>query len=32
MGEANFAGAGSSPALSEREKREVAAVCGHWKE
>ena len=28
----NFAGDGSSPVLSEREKREVAAGCGHEEE
>ena len=31
-GEVNFVSAGSSPALSEREKREVAAGCGHGEE
>ena len=32
MGEVNFADEGSSPVLSEREKREFVARCGHWKE
>jgi len=32
VGEVNFTGAGSSPVLSRREKREVVARCGHGEE